>query len=121
MLGAFGHNLADSLFMPALLPGSQTTAPAPLLMEFYPSGSFLKDRELAMRTLGMRYMAWWDSRYAFSAIMDEPAINPTSCRKFSGASLPPVMGLRAGQGTWVTIDVPLVLEEIKAEARRFSS
>ena len=42
-------------------------------------------------------------------------------RKFSGASLPPVMNLRSGQGLWVTIDVPAVLEEIKAEARRFAA
>lgn len=65
MLGAFGHNLADSLFLPA--PSStHATTPPPLLMEFYPSGTFLKDREFAMRTLGMRYMAWWTERYALS-------------------------------------------------------
>ena len=59
MLGAFGHNLADSIFMPAPSASLPSTNPAPLLMEFYPSGIFLKDREYAMRSLGMRYMAWW--------------------------------------------------------------
>lgn len=76
MLGAFGHNLADSLFLPAPIPGSETTTPAPLLMEFYPSGTFLKDREYAMRTLGMRYMAWWDSRYVSYRTLDELFLNP---------------------------------------------
>ena len=75
MLGAFGHNLADSLFMPAPLPGVETAVPAPLLMEFYPSGIFLKDREFAMRTLGMRYMAWWDSRYVCSSTSEETSLN----------------------------------------------
>lgn len=62
MIGAFGNNLADSMFMaaPASVPPSNN--PAPLLMEFYPTGIFLKDREYAMRTLGMRYMAWWEDR-----------------------------------------------------------
>ena len=62
MLGAFGHNLADSLFMPAPSVTGETGTPAPLLMEFYPSGAFLKDREFGVRTLGMRYMAWWEEK-----------------------------------------------------------
>ncbi|EKM58001.1 uncharacterized protein PHACADRAFT_251949 [Phanerochaete carnosa HHB-10118-sp] len=103
MLGAFGPNLADSLFMHASGATSQAGTPAPLLMEFYPSGTFLKDREFSARTLGMRYMAWWEAR------------------KFSGASLPPVMGLRNGQSQWVTVDASAVLQEIRAEARRFST
>lgn len=103
MLGAFGGNLADSLFMPAPSTAGETGRPAPILMEFYPSGAFFKDREFAVRTLGMRYMAWWEAR------------------KFSGSSLPPVMHLRSGQNTWVTIDVPAILEEVRAEARRFNA
>ncbi|GJE94842.1 hypothetical protein PsYK624_110180 [Phanerochaete sordida] len=103
MLGAFGHNLADSVFMPAPRTAGEGARPAPLLMEFYPSGAYYKDREYAARTLGMRYMAWWDAR------------------KFSGGTLPPVMHLRAGQNTWTTVDVPAVLEEIRAEARRFNA
>lgn len=66
LLGAFGHSLADSMFLPAPLPisqsGEQPSTQAPLVMEFFPSGSFLRDREFAARTLGMRYMAWWEDR-----------------------------------------------------------
>lgn len=59
MVGAFGNSLADSMFMPAPSTAPRSNNPAPLLMEFYPTGTFLKDREYAMRTLGMRYVAWW--------------------------------------------------------------
>ena len=41
---------------------AQTTRPAPLVMEFWPSSAFLRDREFAAKVLGMRYMAWWDDR-----------------------------------------------------------
>lgn len=40
-------------------------------------------------------------------------------RKFSGASLPPVMGLREGQSQWVTVYADAVLDVIKEEAKRF--
>ena len=40
-----------------------TTRPAPLVMEFWPSSAFLRDREFAAKVLGMRYMAWWDDRW----------------------------------------------------------
>ncbi|KAI0701364.1 hypothetical protein BC835DRAFT_1323799 [Cytidiella melzeri] len=68
LLGAFGHALGDSMFMPAplSLPAhaatSRDTRPSPLIMEFWPSSAFLRDREFAAKVLGMRYMAWWDER-----------------------------------------------------------
>ncbi|KAI0346445.1 hypothetical protein BDW22DRAFT_1322917 [Trametopsis cervina] len=66
ILGAFGHALDDSMFMPAPLSRLASTVPdtrpAPLIMEFWPSSAFLRDREFSAKALGMRYMAWWDER-----------------------------------------------------------
>lgn len=68
LLGAFGHTLADSLFMPAPLSmppeaaQARASQPTPLVMEFWPTGAFLRDREYSVRSLGMRYLAWWDGK-----------------------------------------------------------
>lgn len=73
-MGGFGHALSDSLYMPAPLskpadepPKTQNVAqperPAPLVMEFWPTSVYLRDREFSVRTLGMRYTAWWDEKY----------------------------------------------------------
>lgn len=43
-------------------PTTTSQHPASLLMEFYPPGTFLRDQEYAVRSLGMRYMAWWKDR-----------------------------------------------------------
>ncbi len=79
MLGTFGPHMADSVFMPAPLPvpsrptegGPDSPNPGPeqrprvppVLMEFFPSGMFRRDQEYAVRSLGMRYIAWWNDRY----------------------------------------------------------
>lgn len=123
MLGAFGGNLADSVFM---TPPSKTEAPqpdsAPVLMEFFPSGTFLRDQEYAVRSVGLRYTAWWGERCVFSLYASAWKVSYMyNRRKFKGISLPQVMGPRSGQNLYVGIDVPAVLEEIRAEAKRLSS
>lgn len=68
--------MADSIFMPAPLPSpprptdgdpdAKPPHPArvpPVLMEFFPAGMFRRDQEYAVRSLGMRYVAWWNDRY----------------------------------------------------------
>ena len=74
MLGPYGHQLADSIFMRSPLaqetPDGDThtakdEAPRPtppLLMEFFPPGIFVRDQQYAMQALGIDYMAWWDER-----------------------------------------------------------
>ena len=42
-------------------------------------------------------------------------------RKFTTASLPPVMGMRDGQGVHLTVDVAAVLQEIRDEAARYEA
>jgi hypothetical protein len=54
VIGVYGTNLADTYFMK---PSPHTT-----LMEFFPSGYFLRDQELPVRYLGWRYIAWWNNR-----------------------------------------------------------
>ena len=34
----------------------------PILMEFFPAGTFIRDQEYAVRSVGLRYAAWWDAR-----------------------------------------------------------
>ena len=63
MIGAFGRNLADSVFMAAPTVEQELKGEvAPILMEFFPTGVFVRDQEFAVRSVGLRYLAWWDSR-----------------------------------------------------------
>lgn len=75
VLGPWGHHLADSTFMsPPAWQGRDVAAAssvagaeaeqsaAPLLMEFFPPDTFMRDQEFAVRSLGMRYIAWWNNR-----------------------------------------------------------
>ncbi|KAF7789695.1 hypothetical protein EIP86_000641 [Pleurotus ostreatoroseus] len=111
VIGAWGGALADSVFMSpppsARTPDSSTssspTAAAPILMEFFPAGTFVRDQEYAARAAGLRYAAWWDDR------------------KFDPASLPPVMGVRAGQNPYLSVSVPAVLHDIRAEAQKLQA
>ncbi|CCL99592.1 uncharacterized protein FIBRA_01610 [Fibroporia radiculosa] len=113
VLGPYGYHLADSIFM--ALPGRSKggsaevaeengQVPAPLLMEFFPPGTFMRDQEFAVRSLGMRYMAWWNDR------------------KFTGNSLPPV--IRPDEAIAVeerfSISADAVIQSIREEIRRGS-
>ncbi|KAI0077397.1 hypothetical protein K474DRAFT_1707415 [Panus rudis PR-1116 ss-1] len=119
MLGPFGPHLADSIFMPAPLPITSTESTdsspsqadpklsAPVLMEFFPPGMFRRDQEYAVRSLGMRYIAWWNGR------------------KFAGNSLPPVMGLSNDRlpktdTLEILVDTDAVIQSVREEATRLS-
>lgn len=54
VVGVYGANLADSYFM--------KPSPHTILMEFFPTGHFSRDQELPARSLGIRYVAWWNER-----------------------------------------------------------
>ncbi|KAL4248526.1 hypothetical protein ABKN59_007826 [Abortiporus biennis] len=117
VLGPFGPQLADSLFMPVPPPSNSNSqldssnhnsGPAPILMEFFPGGTFRRDQEFAVRSIGIRYVAWWNDR------------------KFSGDLLPPVLGFSNGRtpnldDREVALDPKAVLAEIKEEAARFKA
>ena len=96
---------------------------APILMEFYPNGIFERDQEYAVRSVGLRYIAWWESRYVLSRrclsqAKSSDMILSLLHRKFTPANLPPVMGLRKSQNVYLTVDVPSVIQEIRVEAKR---
>ena len=46
--------------------GAEAVVPAqpvaPMIMEFFPPGVFRRDQEFAARSVGIRYMAWWNGR-----------------------------------------------------------
>ncbi|KAK7686027.1 hypothetical protein QCA50_010838 [Cerrena zonata] len=120
VIGPYGPQMADSVFMPAPLPVTQSSSEesaaqelersqnsAPLLIEFFPPGLFRRDQEYAVRSLGMKYIAWWNGR------------------KFAGNSLPPVMGLSNErlphtQGMEITLDTDAVVQTIREEALRIA-
>jgi len=120
VLGAFGPHLADSLFMKAPTvtapsPSSDPNVPpqtpeplAPVLMEFFPDGMFRRDQEYAARAIGLRYIAWWNKK------------------KFTGNSIPPVMGLPTARDAVIedlriSIDTNEVLKTIREESLRFKN
>ena len=50
----YGEHLADSVYMP---PWSGAT-----VMEMFPPGVFVRDVEVSVKALNMRYVAWWEAR-----------------------------------------------------------
>ncbi|KAI9065293.1 hypothetical protein FKP32DRAFT_1590774 [Trametes sanguinea] len=121
VMGPYGFHLSDSIFMRSPLEAEHHTPspsqsnrkssdppvqppPAPLLMEFFPQGTFVRDQEYAVRELGIDYMAWWGER------------------KFTGSDMPDVSRSSSssggGQDTRVPIDVDAVLRTVREEAPR---
>ncbi|KAJ8589367.1 hypothetical protein M405DRAFT_738703 [Rhizopogon salebrosus TDB-379] len=58
VLGVYGESLADSVFM---RPSGHST-----LMEFFPSGVFNRNTEIAAHSLGLRYIGWWNDQQFLS-------------------------------------------------------
>lgn len=88
VVGVHGNNLADSYFMK---PSLHTT-----LMEFFPSGYFSRDQELPARSLGTRYVAWWNEQ------------------KFVGDALPPTAQPTEEQAE-IRINPAAILKSIQEE------
>ncbi|THH32788.1 hypothetical protein EUX98_g1422 [Antrodiella citrinella] len=119
VIGPFGPQLSDSLLMrvPPLASATPETstqddtqpavreAQPPLLMEFFPPGVFRRDQEYAARSVGLRYMAWWNGRM------------------FSGNSLPPVIGdvnVRVAhlEDSIISLNAELVVKTIQEAASK---
>ena len=49
--------MMDSVFM-------QST-PRSTVMEFFPKGTYARDQETVVQSIGLKYMAWWDKEYDF--------------------------------------------------------
>ncbi|KAI0631216.1 hypothetical protein C8Q77DRAFT_1219359 [Trametes polyzona] len=113
LVGPYGFQLADGVFMrsplevPAATEGkghkqedAPQRPPAPLLMEFFPPGTFVRDQQYAMQVLGIDYMAWWNGQI------------------FTGDNLPEVVSQStpAGQDLRVPLDVEAVMRTIREEA-----
>ncbi|KAJ7100210.1 hypothetical protein B0H15DRAFT_1018464 [Mycena belliarum] len=88
MLGVHDSDLLDSAYMQR---SRHTT-----LMEFFPPQRFAHDQEIVARSLGMRYIAWWNDR------------------QFSG-DLPPVSRPNDNEG--VPIDVDAIIEAVREALR----
>ncbi|OBZ67356.1 hypothetical protein A0H81_12672 [Grifola frondosa] len=84
VLGPYGFHLADSIFMskPAVAQSDSAASSQqenaqrvpPLLMEFFPPGTFVRDQEFAVRSIGMQYIAWWNDRKFFGDVL--PPVTP---------------------------------------------
>ncbi|KAI0370526.1 hypothetical protein BV20DRAFT_966417 [Pilatotrama ljubarskyi] len=121
LMGPYGFHLADAVFMrspyepTADAPSAkdkahnkkqenappQPRAPAPLLMEFFPPGTFVRDQQYAAQALGIDYVAWWNEQ------------------RFTKDSLPTVSApAGTGQDARVPLDVDAVLRAVREEAPR---
>ncbi|KAJ7683011.1 hypothetical protein B0H17DRAFT_1014582 [Mycena rosella] len=85
MLGVHDSDLLDSAYM-------QRT-PHTTLMEFFPPEKFTRDQEIVARSLGMRYIAWWNDR------------------QISGSDLPRVS--RPNDNEAVPIDVSAIVKAVR--------
>nr|VWP02655.1 Protein kinase domain-containing protein [Ganoderma boninense] len=114
-MGPFGEQLADSVFMRsplaerARLPKANqkqkdkavVPSPSPMLMEFFPPGTFLRDQQYAMQQLRIDYIGWWAER------------------TFTEDSLPDVTpGVNVSQDPVVSVDVDAILRMVRDEAPR---
>ena len=55
MVGVHGNHLLDGLFM--------CPSPQSALIELFPANAFIRDRELAVRSVGLQYHALRGTRY----------------------------------------------------------
>ncbi|KAJ7485271.1 hypothetical protein FB451DRAFT_1082649 [Mycena latifolia] len=85
MLGVYDSDLLDSAYM--------QRSPHTTLMEFFPPQRFAREQEIVARSLGMRYIAWWNDR------------------QFSGEHLPPVS--RPDDSEGVPIDVEAIVKAVR--------
>jgi hypothetical protein len=89
IVGVYGTNLIDSYFM--------KPSPHTMLMEFFPSGYFSRDQELPARSLGTRYIAWWNEQ------------------KFVGDALPLTVQPTEEQAREIPINPAAIVKSIKEE------
>ncbi|KIJ15878.1 hypothetical protein PAXINDRAFT_114346 [Paxillus involutus ATCC 200175] len=68
VVGVYGDHLADSLYM---APSSHST-----LMEIFPPETFIRDAEISVNSLGIKYLAWWKARHHDSNALPPP-VPPT--------------------------------------------
>ncbi|KAI0716715.1 hypothetical protein C8Q76DRAFT_616255 [Earliella scabrosa] len=117
VMGPYGHHLADAVFMrsPVVAAANvsseqaqqhwaetKSSSPPPMLMEFFPPGTFVRDQQFAMQVLGIDYIAWWNAM------------------RFSGDNLPAVVSQSAAAGldAQIPIDVDAILRVVREEAPR---
>ncbi|KDQ58697.1 hypothetical protein JAAARDRAFT_128853 [Jaapia argillacea MUCL 33604] len=95
VLGVYGESLVDTVFM---RPSQRAT-----IMEFFPSGTYIRDRQIPARSLGIKYMAWWNNV------------------KMSDESLPAVFPPPAdGTNEEIPLDAKAVVQAIREELSRKS-
>ncbi|KAI0703699.1 hypothetical protein C8T65DRAFT_256594 [Cerioporus squamosus] len=114
VMGPYGGHLADGIFMrsppadgsPAVSPTGEKEqasprSPPPMLMEFFPPGTFVRDQQYAMQVLGIDYMAWWKEM------------------NFAGSNLPSVsLPSSSTRNAQIALDVEAVLRVVREEAPR---
>ncbi len=135
VMGPFGHHLSDAIFMgsPATerahaTPSSESEQKGeeasrslpPILMEFFPPGTFVRDQQFAMHVLGIEYIAWWNGMCVFFPFVYCVLVtDDIVCRRFSGDNLPSVVTqISPSYETQTPIDVEAVLRAVREEASR---
>ncbi|KAH7918675.1 hypothetical protein BV22DRAFT_1100231 [Leucogyrophana mollusca] len=92
VLGVYGDSLTDCLYMK---PSSHS-----MVMEIFPPDVFVGDGEIAVRSLGTRYIAWRNNQ------------------QFSGESLPPVALPGSVPARDISVDPAAIVQAIRKEVDR---
>ena len=61
VIGVYGGHMAECVYLP---PSSRTT-----VMEIFPPGVFVRDVQVSVGALDVRYFAWSEARWVFSSLM----------------------------------------------------
>ncbi|KAM6503476.1 hypothetical protein JOM56_000419 [Amanita muscaria] len=88
VLGVYGDHLFDSMFM--------KRSPESTLMELFPDATFVRDRELAARSIGLQYIAL------------------AGDRKYTSDTLPPTLPPNTASSLVVNIDAEAIIGAVQA-------
>ena len=132
-MGPFGEQLADSVFVRSPLAEARVPkahqkqkdkkaaapSPVPMLMEFFPPGTFVRDQQYAMQQLKIDYLGWWAERCVVRLVRVDDTDEKLLNRTFTDDNLPEVTsGVDVSQDPVVPVDVDAILRKIREEAPR---
>ena len=104
MIGVYGEHMADCVYVP---PSEHAT-----VMEIFPPGVFVRDAEISVAALGVRYFAWWEARWVF--FFD--VVSSSDPRRQHGTeALPPVVP-PSEERSDVAIDASAMVQAIQRVA-----
>lgn len=81
------------------------------LLEIFPPGTFVRDAQVSMKSLGINYIAFWNDQCVY--LSDCVSTKLTFSRIHSGESLPPVILPTESTSVEVLVNVPSLIGTIR--------